>query len=62
MNLLPPTAVTVSGFSSGGMMTANMLAMFSGNISGGAIISGFGPCASRENKEWCEGEPIEHPL
>lgn len=43
---LQTSHVTMSGFSSGGFMTANMLAMFNKKVNGGAIIGAGGPCAT----------------
>lgn len=37
---------TMSGFSSGGYMTANLMGMFNENIDGVAVNAGFGPCAT----------------
>lgn len=40
------SSFTISGFSSGGYQTANLLAMFNENIDGAGIHSGSGPCAT----------------
>lgn len=45
LNLKPKT-FTISGFSSGGIMTANLFTMFNDNIDGAGIHSGTGPCAN----------------
>lgn len=37
---------TISGFSSGGSLAANLMDMFNENIDGAGILSGYGPCAS----------------
>lgn len=37
---------TMSGFSSGGYMTANLMGMYNENIDGVAVNAGFGPCAT----------------
>ena len=47
---LKTNSVTLSGFSSGGYQVSNLLAIFSDQLDGGAIISGGGPCATRN---WC---------
>ena len=44
---LTASRFTISGFSSGGYMTTNLLAMFNEHIDGAAILSGDGPCATR---------------
>ena len=43
---LRTSQVTVSGFSSGGFMTANFLALFNKKVRGGAIIAAGGPTAA----------------
>ena len=46
--------VTISGFSSGGALTANLLAMYNDVLDGGAILAGFGPCASYKSDPYCK--------
>lgn len=40
------SSFTVSGFSSGGYLTANLFAMFADSIDGVGINAGHGPCAT----------------
>jgi len=50
--------VTISGFSSGGFLTTDLLAMFNDYLDGGAIVAAGGPCASRG---WCQDEfPMQY--
>lgn len=39
---------TISGFSSGGYVAANLMDMYNENIDGLGILSGDGPCAARK--------------
>ena len=39
--------LTVSGFSSGAILTTNLFAMFNQFIDGIAVLAGIGPCATR---------------
>ena len=39
---------TVSGFSSGAILTTNLFAMFNQYIDGIAVLAGIGPCATRQ--------------
>jgi len=41
------THLTLSGYSSGGFTTANLVAMFNEYIDSAAIFMGGGPCATR---------------
>lgn len=46
--------ITVSGFSSGGFLVSNLLAMLPEMIDGAAIIAGSGPCSMIENHQYCK--------
>ena len=48
-------SLTISGFSTGGFMTANLVSMFNQQIDGAAIFAGGGPCASANH--FCKRKP-----
>lgn len=45
-------SLTISGFSTGGFMAANLAAMFNQQIDGAGLFSGGGPCA--QAKQFCK--------
>jgi hypothetical protein len=44
---LSSSKFTLSGFSSGAILTTNLFAMFNQHIDGVAVLAGLGPCATR---------------
>ena len=66
---LKSKSLTVSGFSSGALLTTNMFAWFNQRIDSIAVLAGTGPCTTRQelggtlaDYGWfCEGPGVSYP-
>jgi len=54
---LNASTFTISGFSSGAILSSNLMAMYNDNIDGVGVLAGAGPCASRSLPGFCDDAP-----